>query len=100
MERDKVAGKAGGDEEVYMSKRPKCVFKDCDNEVMRGPETKRLLSVCAECFDANRASELWIACARCGRRWPASQAWWFSGAYFCKDQRECSLSVSRKRRKK
>lgn len=37
-----------------MSKRPKCCFKDCNNEVMKGEYTKRLLSVCKECFDRNR----------------------------------------------
>jgi len=40
-----------------MSRRPKCAFTDCDNEVMKGPETGRLLSVCQECFDRNRAFE-------------------------------------------
>jgi len=41
-----------------MSKRPKCTFKNCDNLVMKGPETGRLLSVCQECFDRNRSFEV------------------------------------------
>ena len=37
-----------------MGRRPKCAFVDCDNEVMKGPETGRLLSVCQECFDSGK----------------------------------------------
>jgi hypothetical protein len=35
-----------------MSKRPKCTFKDCNNEVTKDEYTKRLLPVCKECFES------------------------------------------------
>lgn len=37
--------------------RPKCTFIGCNNPVMKGPETGRLLSVCQECFDRGRMFE-------------------------------------------
>jgi len=40
-----------------MSNRPKCAFTDCDNPVMKGETTGRLLSVCRECYERNRMFE-------------------------------------------
>jgi len=40
-----------------MSNRPKCAFTDCDNPVMKGETTGRLLSVCRECYERDRMLE-------------------------------------------